>query len=310
MHDQEQDIVKAGCWTQTVLWINSVRMGLAGLALLLTAGIALSAPANGSPEATQGTSSNAARKTAVQSIPMDKLPPDVRDKVNSVLSNVSIYRRLPVRMVTCDPEMYQFLVRHPDVVVNIWEILGVSQLQLRQTDIDTFRIAESEGTAATLEYIYHSRDLQILHGKWTYTGPLLARKITGSCLATLKTAYSKDADGKYYITSRMDGFLSVDSGGAEMLARALQPLVVKNIDNNFIQTVAFLGSMSKTAEVNLPGMQRLAGRLSHVQPETRQQLCDVVSSVSHRAALNSAAKKEDTQPRVATRPHGDDQPRQ
>ena len=40
------------------------------------------------------------------------------------------------------------------------------------------------------------------------------------------------------------------------MARTLQPLVVKNIDNNFIQTVAFLGSMSKTAEVNLAGMQR------------------------------------------------------
>ena len=100
-------------------------------------------------------------------------------------------------MVNCDPDLYLFLVRHPDVVVNIWEILGVSQLQLRQIDIDTFRIVEAEGTAATLEYLYHSRDLQIVYGKWTYTGPLLARKITGNCLAVLKTGYSKDSDGKY-----------------------------------------------------------------------------------------------------------------
>ena len=78
--------------------------------------------------------------------------------------------------------------------------------------------------------------------------------------------------GRYFITSRMDGFVNVDSGGAEMLARVVQPLVVKNIDDNFIQTIAFLGSMSKTAEVNVGGMQRLAGRLAHVQPETRQQL--------------------------------------
>ena len=114
-------------------------------------------PATGSPDATQGTSSTAVRKSAVQSIPFDKLDADSREKVNSVLSNVSIYRRLPVRMVNCDPDLYLFLVRHPDIVVNIWEILGVSQLQLRQIEIDTFRIVEAEGTAATLEYVYHSQ---------------------------------------------------------------------------------------------------------------------------------------------------------
>ncbi len=102
----------------------------------------------------------------------------------------------------------------------------------------------------------------------------------------------------------MDGFLSVDSGGAEILARTLQPLVVKNIDNNFIQTVAFLGSMSKTAEVNTGGMQRLAGRLAHVQPETRQQLSAVVASVAQRAAANAAARKDGVTPARGQPPAG------
>ncbi len=279
---------------------NKIRICLAGLSLWLAGGFAWAASAaTVSTDATEGTSSAAARKSAVESIPFDKLDADSRVKINSVLANESIYRRLPVRMVNCDPDLYLFLLRHPDIVVNIWEILGVSQIQVRQVDIDTFHVTESEGTAATLEYLYHSRDLQVVYGKWNYTGPLLARKITGSCLAVLKTGYSRDSAGKFCITSRLDGFLSVDSGGAELLARALQPLVVKNIDNNFIQTIAFLGSMSKTAEVNLGGMQRLAGRLTHVQPETRQQLSDVAASVSHRAAVN-AAKKDDSPERVVS----------
>ena len=305
MIDRNQDAGGAGCRVRHRLGGKRVRICLAGLAAWLLAGLAAAVPPvvgpNGSPDAIQGTSSTAVRRSAVQSIPFDQLDSDSRTKVNSVLSNVSIYRRLPVRMVNCDPDLYLFLMRHPDVVVNIWEILGVSQIQLRQIDIDTFRIVETEGTVSTLEYIYHSRDVQIVYGQWTYTGPLLAHKITGSCLAVLKTAYAKGSDGKYLITARLDGFLSVDSGGAELLARSLQPLVVKNIDNNFIQTIAFLGSMSKTAEVNLGGMQRLAGRLTHVQPETRQQLSAVVASVAQRAAANAASKDESSR-RVASRP--------
>jgi len=306
MIDQNRAVGEAGCRGWHRLQFKRVGSCVAGLTAWLLAVFASVAAspvfaATNSSDTLQGTSNTAVRRSAVQSIPFDQLDADSREKVNAVLSNVSIYRRLPIRAVNCDPDLYLFLLRHPDVVVNIWEILGVSQIQLRQIDIDTFRIVETEGTMATLEYVYHSHDLQIVYGKWTYTGPLLARKITGTCLAVLKTGYTKNSDGKYLITSRLDGFLSVDSGGAEMLARALQPLVVKNIDNNFIQTIAFLGSMSKTSEVNLAGMQRLAGRLTHVQSETRQQLSAVAASVAQRAAAKTAAGKDESSQRVASR---------
>ena len=305
MKSQNQDAGGTGNQVPHRRQFQRVPICLAGLALMHVSGfVSAASPATSFSDSVQGTSSTAVRTSAIQSIPFDQLDADSREKVNSVLSNVSIYRRLPVRAVNCDPDLYLFLLRHPDVVVNIWEILGVSQIQLRQVDIDTFRMVESEGTAATLENLYHSRDIQIIYGKWTYTGPLLARKITGSCLAVLRSGYARDSEGRYLVTSRMDGFLNVDSGGAEMLARAMQPLVVKNIDGNFIQTIAFLGSLSKTAEVNLGGVQRLAGRLTHVQPETRQQLSDVAASVAQRAAVHAASRGGASQ-RIAARPQND-----
>ncbi len=276
-------------------------VALAVLALVLPASSARAASNAGSNDSIQGISSAAARASAVQSIPFDKLDAASRSKINTVLNNASIYRRMPTRTVNCDPDLYLFLVRHPDVVVNIWEILGVAQMQLRQSDVDSFHINEAEGTAASMEYLYHSSNQQIIYGKWTYTGPLLARKINGHCLAMLRSSYAKEANGKYYITAQMDGFISVDTGGAELIARTLQPLMVKNVDNNFIQTVAFLGSLSKTAEVNPQGMVRLADRLTHVQPVTRQQLGDVVNSVAQRStaiAGNSASPAS----RMASRP--------
>ncbi len=274
-------------------------IALCAWVILSASGIAATPSTNGN-ESMEATGSTAARKSAIQSIPYDKLDADARTKINSVLNNVTVFRRLPTRVVNCDPDLYLFMVRHPDVVVNIWEVLGVGQLQLRQTAVDTFRIVETEGTTTTLEYLYHGRDMHIVYGEWTYTGPLLARKISGRCLAILKTAYMRDAEGHYYITSRMDGFLDVESGAADMLARTLQPLVTKNVDNNFIQTVSFIGSLSKTSEVNSKGMQRLAGRLTHVQAETRQQLTDVVTGVAQRSAANAPRKEEPTR-RMASR---------
>jgi hypothetical protein len=36
--------------------------------------------------------------------------------------------------------MHLFLVRHPDVVVNIWEVMKLSRLQLRQIDDNRARL--------------------------------------------------------------------------------------------------------------------------------------------------------------------------
>ena len=66
-------------------------------------------------------------------MPLDKLDAQGRAKVHAVLANITIFRRMPVRVVDCDPDLYLFLVRHPDVVINIWNTLKISQLQLKQT---------------------------------------------------------------------------------------------------------------------------------------------------------------------------------
>lgn len=248
------------------------------------------------------SSSAAARHDAVRSIPRDRLDAEGRAKVDAVLANVTVFRRFPTRMVTCDPDLYLFVVRHPDVVVNIWEVLGLSQLQLHQTGPDTYRVAESAGTSATLELLYHTNDLHVIYGQWSYTGPLLPRTIRGRCLAILRSAYTRGGDGHYSITSRLDGFVTVEPAGAELLTKALHPLVVKNADVNFVQTVGFVGSLSRTAEVNSYGLQRLAQRLSNVQPDVRRQFGEVVAGVADRAACVAAQDSDSSATHLTGRP--------
>jgi hypothetical protein len=244
-------------------------------------------------EALQATASPAARQNAIQSLPMEKLNQAARAKVSAVLSNVTVFRRLPIRMIGCDPDLYLFLVRHPDVLINIWEVLGISQIQIRQIGPDNYRIVEGEGTSASMEILYRAEDTHLVYGQWSYSGTLLPKPIRGRCLAMLKSGFVREADGRSYVSSRLDAFLSVEPGGAELLTKTLHPLVIKNADANFIQTLAFAGSLSRTAEVNTRGMLRLAGRLSHVAPETREQFGEVVSVVADRWASLLAQRPDE-----------------
>jgi hypothetical protein len=248
----------------------------------------------------QANTSAAARQDAVQSIPFDKLDVEARTKVNAVLSNVSVFRRMPVRVIDCDPDMYLFLVRHPDVVVNIWEVMKISQLQLRQVGLSTYRVAEKEGTTASVELIYRSHDAHLAYVEGTYTGPLFARPVNGRGLLLLKAGYVRETNGRYYITNRLDVFVNMDPGGAELLTKAIHPLVGKIADTNFVQTVSFVGSLSKTAEVNSPGLQRLATKLNFVQPEFRQQFANLAAEVAQKSAARTV-QRADNSPQTAAR---------
>jgi hypothetical protein len=238
----------------------------------------------------QGSSNQSARQSAIQAMPMDKLDAPTRAKVHAVLSNVTIFRRMPVRVVDCDPDLYLFLVRHPDVVVSIWNALNISQLQLRQTGPDAFRLKEVSGIAANLEYLYSSHDTHMIYADGIYEGTMFGRHVKGSGVFLLKSSYVCDTDGRYYISSRLDSFISIEPSAVELVAKAIHPLLGYTADNNFSQTIAFAGSLSRTVELNGRGIQRLAGKLENVQPEVRDQFAQLTKRIYEKPSAVSLRK--------------------
>lgn len=252
-------------WGLACLW-----MGLA------CAGSSLAEmPPRDRPNPLAATTSKAARDSALRSIPFDQLTPQSRAKVDAVLARTSVFRRLPIRVIPCDPELYLFMVQHPDVVANVWQVLGISQMSMEQMGNDTYRINDGAGTRGTVEFLYRSHDTQVVYLDGSYNGPPFPKPVEGRGVLILKSGYVQETDGRYYITTRLDAFVAVEPGAVDLMTRTLQPLVGKNADSNFTQTVAFLASLSRTAEVNNPGMQRLASKLTRVRPEVRQQFADL-----------------------------------
>ncbi len=223
------------------------------------------------------------RASAIAGIPRDKMTQEAIQKVDAVLANVALFRRMPVRVIPCDPDLYLFLVRHPDVVVNIWDVLKLSKLDMQQTGPFTFDVADNAGTAGSVTYLYQSADTHVIFSEGCYEGPMMAKPVTGRTLVVLKTGYAREPDGRYYITSRLDAFMQVDHQAVEWVTKTLQPLVGKVADVNYTQTLAFVGSLSKTAEVDPEGMLRLAKRLTKVNPEARLQFAMISNSIALKA---------------------------
>lgn len=125
----------------------------------LVCGIWLSAfiasPSAGEEKHTSGSSAKSLRKQTVSSLPLDQLNPQTRDKINSVVKKPSVYRRLPVTSISADPDHFRFLVRHPEVVVNIWQLMGVTQMETERTGPYTIKSNDGAGTISSILSLIH-----------------------------------------------------------------------------------------------------------------------------------------------------------
>ena len=261
----------------------------------------------------QGTSSRAAREDAVRSIPYAQLDRAARNKISPVLANPTIFRCLPAQTIECDSNLYLFLVEHPDLVVNLWEVMGISEVALSRVAEATFDANDKAGTRGRLEYVYHGPELHVVFAEGDYTGSMLPRPVRGQCVLLLRTSYLRSSDGRDFVRCKLDAFLRLDNVGVGVLAKTFQPLVLNSADHNFRETVSFLGSVHRAAEFNHAGVQRLAERLENVDAAQREQFADLTTRVAVRAALarsrgpSQAALGHGTRPhaaRTATRPAG------
>ena len=93
----------------------------------------------------ESTSSRLARLDAMRNFPLEKISPRARHEVEYVLKKPTLYRRIIARDLECDPDLFLFLVRHPEVIVNIWELMGVTQMQVLRTGQHQLHVDDGQG---------------------------------------------------------------------------------------------------------------------------------------------------------------------
>jgi hypothetical protein len=156
-----------------------------------------------------------------------------------------------------------------------------------------YRATDGAGTACNIQFVYSSPDTHVIVADGSYSGPLFLRPVKCRCVLVLKSAYVKETDGRIHVTSRMDTFIDLDSVGVELFAKTVQPLVGKAADHNFSETSGFFGTLSRAAERNPAGVERLSAKLTKIDPTVRGEFVKHAASVSKGNAA-AADEKEQT----------------
>lgn len=239
----------------------------------------------------EGTSTREAQDAALQAIPWERLNASARTKVQEVVSRATLFRRMPLEVIQCEPEFFLFCVHHPEVVVNIWQVLGVTRMTLQPSPQGPYQVDDGMGTQCEVQFIFQSPELHLIYGEGTYEGPLLKRKIYGRGLLVLHSPVRQEANGRTLIACRLDSFLQMEPGALEVLTKTFHPFMGRVSDYNFKQTAQFVEELWECAQRNPTQLERLASRLQGVTPEVRKEFIALMQRATPQSSQLSVVEQ-------------------
>lgn len=253
-----------------------------------------------------GSSSRDARDAARKALGLDLMNAEDRRDAEAVLRHPTLYRRLPQETFACDRDLLDFALAKPEVIVDVWRVLGISRLSLDPTAPGRWRMSDGWGTEGTLRLLRQERTPQgnvlVLLGKGGYHGPLAPQRLTGTCLVLVRCRQVADAaDGTPRHTMQVDAFLDADGVGLEIVTRSLQGLVCRSSASNLHEICQFMAELSATSAENPAGVARLSARLTKVDPDARQSFAALVRGVADGGGATDASATEQATSRLASR---------
>jgi len=233
------------------------------------------------------TSSRAAREEAMRAIPWQRMAPNDRQLAQSIVNGAAIYRRLPTRVIDCHPAMFTFLIQHPEVIADVWRVMGVSRVTLDKLGEGAFRGNDGAGTTGVVRFLAsewgpEARNTAVVLADGAFEGKPFMMPLKARSIVLMRSSAVRERNGRYYVTVHADAFIHVDQMAVELVARTVQPWVNATADRNLIETLTFVSNFSRTAEKNPDGMKRMAARLTMVDEPTRTELMQLCGQTAQR----------------------------
>lgn len=265
--------------------IQFMARGLFGTVLLVASCCSLRAaePQSRRTLGFPGLTSINQRREVVKNLPLNRLTKNAKQRILSITKSPTLYRRLPTQDIECDKDMFLFLARNPEVLVGMWELMGITQVKIKRTGPYHLEANDGSGTTCKVDLIYGDQNVHIYSAEGGYEGRMTPKPIRGKGVFVLRSSYRRGQSGKTIVNGTLDCFVQFDSFGTDLVARTLGGIIGKSADSNYVETARFVQQISQASVKNPPAMLDIANRLPQVSAATRKKFAEVVVTVARRA---------------------------
>lgn len=243
----------------------------------------------------KGDSSRNQLKSALDALPLQHLSADHRKRVNEILENRALFRRLPTIGVECAPEIYSHFTANPESAVAIWRAMGISKFTLTPQNGNVWVGDAGDGSRGTIELLLKTPETHLLLCDGEYRSPVLPNIIRAKALMHLRTRPMVRENGEQRVVHDLDLFVMFPQQTVETVAKVVSPVSHMIADRNFRELSMFVRFMHVVMERQPGWVERVVQKMDGVSFEQKEELLQLSARV-YVAARKAEARQTEIAP--------------
>lgn len=221
-----------------------------------------------------GNSSKAVRKQAIAELPLNQISPEARQKSQALVKKLGMFRRLPTITFECDPQVYQYFLKNPDVAVSSWRAMEISQFQLNEIDPTHYKADAGDGSVGSVELYLQTPSETLIYCDGAFKSPLLPKPIVARSLMRVQTTFAKDRDGRIIGTHSGDVFVEFPSQTVDAIAKVIAPVSYGIADRNFKQMTLYVHLMSHAMAKRPDWIEVIGNKMEGIPEQKRLEFLE------------------------------------
>ena len=222
-----------------------------------------------------GESSQNSEEQARNSIPLNAMTQQNRQRAQVIIKDRNQFRRLPSLQYTIDESMFRYLLKHPDVAVSTWRVMGISRFEMWQTGENEFEAQAIDGSEGIADILYQDANQMVFVCQGSYHNPLMPRAMEAAALIWFRVVYTPNADGSQTVSQKADVFVRFPSSGVSAIAKVLTPVLHSLMDRNLFEVSLYGSVMSRAVRDEPEWVVQVAQQMEGVLPQRKNELIDV-----------------------------------
>ncbi len=145
------------------------------------------------------------------SVPLDELPPPVRERVRAVLEHPTLSSRGPLEAFHCRPGLYYWLLDHPDLAVRLWRGLGAKCTDIQSRGEGSFTWKDAQNGEVHWQTVLRTAHQRVWYAEGRVRPGTLLPSVSIRAVVVLNHQEGSDGAGKPAVRHQMDLILHTDS---------------------------------------------------------------------------------------------------
>jgi hypothetical protein len=201
------------------------------------------APAQGTSAAPRPGSDQWERLRAAAQVPLDQLPPAVRDRIRLVVERPTLYSHGPVETFLCRPPLYYWFLDHPDRAVLAWRRIGAKCTTISDRGGGRFGWADDQSSDISWQTVYAGPDLRVWFAEGQVRPAALLPLVPVRAVVVLRHEVVGEKGRGSVMRHQADLFVHTDSKAAALVTRLLGPSAPRLAEQGLVQLEFFFSAL-------------------------------------------------------------------